>query len=675
MKVNPKCVQNMFRLIGASFYLILLTFCDQPDPEFRNLMTTEYPNLHQYIEERNGAAILEFTNHTDSTIRQHAWRALIQTQVADRDLHLQKVIQANMPVAWASLWLKDLDEQDLKYFHQLWRSDPKYRNGLTTLFAEHGNAETLDLLLNTAQTNDPVFNYNLAYAIGQRSRSLQINSRQEIAIIDRALATKDGALTQAYLYGYYRGRKTFEKEAAQHLLNLWANYYPQNHAGNQSIVRILIHDYTNQVIRHFPIERYSIMDVQLAIEVAQGLGAAEATSFTPAILNTLLDHRNPNVKIAALQAISRHPEIAGRLFSDIMNKVGLNEYAEPMARMVAFNTINNPARYRNQMLETAAEQPFLQTLKYSVLRKTDDPASLFGIVLTDLTHPSRLNRLYALQELAEWWISAPEEFKEETAAQVRAEVLNIISQSDRSMVFVAAPLFMETLIFGEEDLPVFEKLLTGFSLPADVEVYQAISQVLYTRYEEQAQSLIDSLARMGNIALNRTLLTQGWDILQGDYYPEIFRSPDWKRLSKLGPNPYVVIETVKGEIILQLDVLKAPATISGMDQLIRSRAYNGVPFHRVIPNFVVQGGDVETQDGFGGPGYTVPTEASATMYNRGVVGIASAGTDTEGSQFFIMHQWKPHLNGRYTVVGKVVDGMDVVDRLVQGDVIEEMYWY
>ena len=156
--------------------------------------------------------------------------------------------------------------------------------------------------------------------------------------------------------------------------------------------------------------------------------------------------------------------------------------------------------------------------------------------------------------------------------------------------------------------------------------------------------------------------------------PTKFRKPDWKRLAELGENPTFVLQTSKGNIKIKMDVLAAPATISGMDSLAFAGDYNDVAFHRVAQNFVIQGGDVETGDGFGGPDYVVPTEASAKQYERGVVGIASAGTDTEGSQYFVMHQWSPHLNGRYTIIGEVIEGLDVVDKIIVGDKVKYAYW-
>jgi cyclophilin family peptidyl-prolyl cis-trans isomerase len=89
---------------------------------------------------------------------------------------------------------------------------------------------------------------------------------------------------------------------------------------------------------------------------------------------------------------------------------------------------------------------------------------------------------------------------------------------------------------------------------------------------------------------------------------------------------------------------------------------------------VIQGGDIDTGLGWGGPDYTVPTEASEKEYRRGMAGMARTNIDTEGSQFFVMHQWKPHLNAGYTIIGEVVAGMEVVDRILYGDKVLRAYW-
>jgi cyclophilin family peptidyl-prolyl cis-trans isomerase len=99
--------------------------------------------------------------------------------------------------------------------------------------------------------------------------------------------------------------------------------------------------------------------------------------------------------------------------------------------------------------------------------------------------------------------------------------------------------------------------------------------------------------------------------------------------------------------------------------------FDGLSFHRVVPGIVVQGGDPRG-DGYGGPGYVVPCEWSNLRYERGTVGIALAGKDTGGSQFFGTQTPQPHLDARYTVVGHVATGLDVIDLLLPGDRIESV---
>jgi len=103
----------------------------------------------------------------------------------------------------------------------------------------------------------------------------------------------------------------------------------------------------------------------------------------------------------------------------------------------------------------------------------------------------------------------------------------------------------------------------------------------------------------------------------------------------------------------------------------RQGFYRGLTFHRIVPTFVVQGGDPRG-DGWGGPGYAIRSEFSPLTYEPGTLGMASAGRDTEGSQFFITQTPQPHLDGRYTIFGKVTSGMDVVDKLQIDDRIFDL---
>ena len=135
----------------------------------------------------------------------------------------------------------------------------------------------------------------------------------------------------------------------------------------------------------------------------------------------------------------------------------------------------------------------------------------------------------------------------------------------------------------------------------------------------------------------------------------------------------ITMETSQGAIELELYPLHAPKTVNNFVFLVREGFYDGVIFHRVIPDFVIQGGD-PTGTGRGGPGYRFEDECAGNplIHERGVISMANAGPGTNGSQFFITHSPQSHLNGKHTVFGKVVKGLEVVDAIQQGDKMERV---
>src|SRR5439155_19723527 len=134
------------------------------------------------------------------------------------------------------------------------------------------------------------------------------------------------------------------------------------------------------------------------------------------------------------------------------------------------------------------------------------------------------------------------------------------------------------------------------------------------------------------------------------------------------PSPVTgaVLHTAKGDIELQFDRTEAVQTVKNWVGLAQRGYFDGLSFHRVVPNFVIQDGD-PTGTGSGGPGYSIRCEYHRLRYDAGAVGMALSGKDTGGSQWFITHSPQPHLNGRYTIFAHVARGMDVVSAIVQGD--------
>lgn len=135
---------------------------------------------------------------------------------------------------------------------------------------------------------------------------------------------------------------------------------------------------------------------------------------------------------------------------------------------------------------------------------------------------------------------------------------------------------------------------------------------------------------------------------------------------------YAIISTEKGDMKAELYEHETPGTVANFEKLARSGFYDGLTFHRVIPDFVIQGG-CPLGTGAGGPGYTIPCETSAERqhHDRGVLSMAHRGKNTGGSQFFICHNRENthHLDGVHTCFGKVVDGLNVIDAIRPGDLI------
>lgn len=135
--------------------------------------------------------------------------------------------------------------------------------------------------------------------------------------------------------------------------------------------------------------------------------------------------------------------------------------------------------------------------------------------------------------------------------------------------------------------------------------------------------------------------------------------------------PEVEIKTSKGNIRLELFEDDAPNTVANFISLIENDFYSGIIFHRVIPNFMIQAGCPDGR-GSGGPGYRIYDEINQHKHERGVISMANAGPNTNGSQFFITYVPCDWLDGKHTVFGRVIDGMWVVDKIKENDKIEEI---
>lgn len=149
---------------------------------------------------------------------------------------------------------------------------------------------------------------------------------------------------------------------------------------------------------------------------------------------------------------------------------------------------------------------------------------------------------------------------------------------------------------------------------------------------------------------------------------------EWVAMQQIPDTSRIILKTSRGDITLELYKNIAPGTVRSFQQLVEQGFYKGKIFHRVVPNFVIQGGCTRG-DGFGSLDFTIRSELPPIYYeSEGLIGMASAGPDTESQQFFITHSATPHLTGKYTIFGKVIQGMDIVHQIRAGDKIQDITW-
>ncbi len=237
----------------------------------------------------------------------------------------------------------------------------------------------------------------------------------------------------------------------------------------------------------------------------------------------------------------------------------------------------------------------------------------------------------------------------ENAKQVKRELVDIVAQAilngDVGLMAVASEIIRNPKLNFKlwfNDISFIKSAQQKLKLPRDIETYQDV------------QKTIDFLEDKPEKAKQK----------MGYSHPL-----DWKLLSYIKQGSKAIIETDKGKIILKFFANDAPASVANFIQLTQTGFFNGKAFHRVVPNFVIQTG-CPRGDGYGSLNYTIRSELPPLHYDEeGYVGMASAGNHTECSQWFITYSPTPHLDGNYTIFAKVTEGMDVINKIIQGDKI------
>jgi HEAT repeat protein/cyclophilin family peptidyl-prolyl cis-trans isomerase len=427
---------------------------------------------------------------------------------------------------------------------------------------------------------------------------------------------------------------------------------------------------------------------------ARGLGAVKETRAVQPLVAVLANDGEPvNVRIEAVRSLA---ELAAAPAVEPLIKIVTTPKVDANLRLEAITALGElraPAAVELLVDLLTDQWPSIRAAALTGLARTDPDTFITAISGLD---PDPHWSVRAALATALGGLGA-ERSQARLAVLLEDRDQRVIPAVIRALVAASAPQAATLLL---ERLEVDDAVVRSAAVNGLVRIKAMQATAALTRAYERAEkdptnvvriAILNALAELDRAAagplLQRALVDRDWAVrlraatllktIDATADTSVIRpapaSPvaelnDLPALTSPSVSPVAYIDTEKGMIQIELAVLDAPRTVANFIALARRNFLGATPFHRVVANFVVQDGDPRG-DGAGGPGYTIRDEINQRPYMRGTVGMALAGEDTGGSQFFITHGPQPHLDGLYTVFGHVVDGMDVVDRLVHGDQI------
>ncbi len=251
--------------------------------------------------------------------------------------------------------------------------------------------------------------------------------------------------------------------------------------------------------------------------------------------------------------------------------------------------------------------------------------------------------------------------------------LRALDENDQVLVALAAEGLSKDSLRNRVHVPKIIEAYQKLAKPVDAESALMIIAALAKFRDEKAIPFLEGVLTMPDKVVSRAVANALHEISGNDYSNKVVRatagnSIDYAEILKF-EHASAIIKTKYGNIKIKLFTDDAPLTVLNFVKLAKGGFYNGLTFHRVVPDFVIQGGDPRG-DSWGSPGYSIRSEFNLQPYRTGTVGMASAGKDTEGCQFFITHSPQPHLDGRYTVFGQVMSDMAAVNAIQEDDIIQ-----
>jgi cyclophilin family peptidyl-prolyl cis-trans isomerase/HEAT repeat protein len=437
------------------------------------------------------------------------------------------------------------------------------------------------------------------------------------------------------------------------------------------------------------------------VQVQLGKSAGLLARLDPSLMGpllTYLDSQNDHVRIASMMTLasmdsgilssSEHKE---KLLATLKNFAASQSKQAPLVQGEAFVTLGRmfpnelsgiKALFDNRAAGNLLRSKYIEALSYTPTKENigyvigclEDDSVRVAMSAWDFLIRMIQPRVLEAQRIDRAYVDSIPAF-------VVARMESGLRRKDLAVTSLVANVFADTSILEMcERAGYHRKIIDAFALAYstlssanDAEAMMSIQQTFIRLRDTSAvpaleKTLVDPNRTVGLGAVDALTRITGRNYATMPPNPSVIQRTenDWKVLESIKPSQRVSFRTSKGTFTVRLRKEVAPFTVLAFFKLVKQKFYNGLTFHRVVPGFVIQGGDPRG-DGWGGAGFTVRSEWSLVDFERGSVGMASSGKDSEGCQFFITHVPTPHLDGRYTLFATVTSGMEVVDRIQVGD--------
>lgn len=382
-------------------------------------------------------------------------------------------------------------------------------------------------------------------------------------------------------------------------------------------------------------------DYRVRINAVRAIPARKISDYT-SFIDTLLSDINVNTAVAAAaKVVATSGYLDKAAIDQWLQKKSLNWRVEALLLEGAIKKDPSDDARIEQIKKAflSSNNPYKKAVMLNTLSHTLRAHEFLVTETFKATHPAVSTS--GIQALAQ--LRSMDNFPESLKPAFTDVLRLAIESGDAAMIDIASAVLRDPELDFKKDIkdPEFLRLARQrLQLPKDNEALQSLEKTIAYFEDRSSRPIVN----------------------------EYNHPMNWQKIASLKKQQEAVIETSKGNIHIVLFTNKAPGSVHNFVGLAENGYYNNKVFHRVVPNFVVQGGG-NRGDGWGNENYSIRSEFADLRYSTGTIGMASAGKDTEGTQWFITHSPTPHLEGRYTIFARVERGMAVVHQLEQGDFI------